>query len=161
MLQEAFRLIDSEKNDILKIEWNTVSKQIIMKTFLRSLQYIYLLYFSYFFLYKFYCNKNTISIVSFNLSEKYYSPVNSINDLIYLIFHFCYLEHVWWRLLQKLVLLRACLMKVITEIHQKRTYNLEFESAVVKYNKTLIDLIFGNFYCPLCTNYFSRRCLGK
>ena len=36
-----------------------------------------LLYFSYFFLYKFYCNKNTISIVSFNLSEKYYSPVNS------------------------------------------------------------------------------------
>jgi hypothetical protein len=39
-----------------------------------------LLYFSYFFLYKFYCNKNTISIVSFNLSEKYYSPVNNTND---------------------------------------------------------------------------------
>ena len=39
-----------------------------------------LLYFSYIFLYKFYCNKNTISIVSFNLSEKYYSPVNSTND---------------------------------------------------------------------------------
>ena len=39
-----------------------------------------LLYFSYFFLYKLYCNKNTISIVSFNLSEKYYSPVNSTND---------------------------------------------------------------------------------
>jgi hypothetical protein len=35
---------------------------------------------SYFFLCKFYCNKNTISIVSFNLSEKYYSPVNSTND---------------------------------------------------------------------------------
>ena len=30
-----------------------------------------------FFLYKFYCNKNTISIVSFKLSEKYYSPINS------------------------------------------------------------------------------------
>ena len=44
------------------------------------IQYIILLYFSYFFLYKFYCNKNTISIVSFNLSEKYYSPVNSTND---------------------------------------------------------------------------------
>ena len=54
-----------------------------------------------------------------------------------------YLEHVWWRLLQKLVLLRACLMKVITEIHQKRAYNLEFESAVVQYNKTPLDLIFG------------------
>ena len=39
-----------------------------------------LLYFSYFFLYRFYCNQNTISIVSFNLSEKYYSPVNSTND---------------------------------------------------------------------------------
>jgi hypothetical protein len=34
-------------------------------------------------------------------------------------------------------------MKVITEIHQKRAYNLEFEFAVVQYNKTLIDLIFG------------------
>jgi hypothetical protein len=44
------------------------------------IQYLILLYFSYFFLYKFYCNKNTISIVSFNLSEKYYSPVNSTND---------------------------------------------------------------------------------
>ena len=101
-----------------------------------------------FFLYKCYCNENTISIVSFNLSEKSYSPVNSTNDysrgfLIYLVFHFCYLEHVWWRLLQKLVLPRACLMKVITEIHQKRAYNLEFEFAVVQYNKTLIDLIFG------------------
>jgi len=32
-----------------------------------------LLYFSYFFLYKLYCYKNTIS---FNLSEKYYSPVD-------------------------------------------------------------------------------------
>ena len=39
-------------------------------------EYIFLLYFSYFFLYKGYCNKNTI----FNLSEKYYSPVNSTND---------------------------------------------------------------------------------
>jgi hypothetical protein len=42
--------------------------------------YFQLLYFSYFFLYTFYCNKNTISIVSFNLSEKYYSPVNITND---------------------------------------------------------------------------------
>jgi hypothetical protein len=45
-----------------------------------AIAYTELLYFSYFFLYKFYCNKNTISIVSFNLSEKYYSPVNSTND---------------------------------------------------------------------------------
>jgi hypothetical protein len=40
---------------------------------LKMLNIFFLLYFSYFFLYKFYGNKNTISIVSFNLSEKYYS----------------------------------------------------------------------------------------
>jgi hypothetical protein len=34
---------------------------------------------NYFFLYKFYCNENTISIVSFNMSEKYSSPVKSTN----------------------------------------------------------------------------------
>ena len=45
-----------------------------------SRRYLEILYFSYFFLCKFYCNKNTISIVSFNLSEKYYSPMNSTND---------------------------------------------------------------------------------
>ena len=50
-----------------------------------SMLHAELLYFSYFFLYKFYCNKNTISIVSFNLSEKYYSPVNSTNDYSTLI----------------------------------------------------------------------------
>jgi predicted transcriptional regulator len=33
-----------------------------------------------FALHQFYCNKITISIVSFNLSEKYYTRVNSTHD---------------------------------------------------------------------------------
>jgi hypothetical protein len=37
-------------------------------------------YTSHTFLYNYFCNKNTISIVSFNLSQKYYSPVNSTHD---------------------------------------------------------------------------------
>jgi hypothetical protein len=45
-----------------------------------SLVVFVLCLFSYFSLYKFYCNKNTISIVSFYLSEKYYSPEDSTND---------------------------------------------------------------------------------
>ena len=95
-----------------------------------------------FFLYKFYCNKNNISIVSFNLSEEYYSPVNSTHD--YSPAGEQHFNHISRGFLYKEMCIRA-----ITRHSLSRFQSLAVRQWLVQYNKTFIDQILGEeqVYC--------------
>ena len=62
----------------ITLAWHKEKKKKI--TSLTTLTIVVFIILLILFLYNYFCNKNTISIVSFNLSQKYYSPVNSTHD---------------------------------------------------------------------------------